>query len=178
MSLRFLTLSAALLCLFTLVLSASSFADDEHVLHSFDRVQLSDQFWSEGATIADVNGDKAPDVIAGPYWYAGPDFKKRTEFYPAKPFSINGYSDHFFTFSNDIDGDGWVDILVVGFPGKEAFWYQNPQNKPGHWKQHLAFPVVDNESPTYLDLVGDDQPELVFHTGGQLGYARDRKSVV
>ena len=146
-------------------------AEHPHRLHTFQRLQLSDQFFCEGATSADINHDGQPDLVSGPYWYAGPDFTDRSEYYAPKPFDINGYSDNFFTFSYDFNGDEWPDVLVVGFPGKEAFWYENPKGEAGHWKRHLAFAVVDNESPTFQDLTGDGRPELIFNTGGRFGYA-------
>jgi hypothetical protein len=34
-----------------------------------------------------------------------------------------------------------------------------------------VFEVVDNESPTWGDLTGDRKPEIIFHSGGYLGYA-------
>src|SRR2546425_11546284 len=55
----------------------------DHVLHSFKKMQLSDKFWCEGASFGDFNHDGKPDVVSGPYWYEGPDFKKRHEYYPA-----------------------------------------------------------------------------------------------
>jgi putative membrane-bound dehydrogenase-like protein len=146
-------------------------AADQPTIHSFQRIPLADQYFCEGATFADVNRDGNVDAIAGPYWYAGPKFRERTEIYSPRPFDINGYSDTFFTFAHDVDSDGWLDAIVIGFPGKEAFWYRNPGNKPGHWQRHLAFPTVDNESPTVADLTGDGRPELVFHTAGRFGYA-------
>lgn len=143
----------------------------EHILHSFERRQLSDQFTCEGATAADVNKDGHADLIAGPYWYAGPEFTDRSEIYTPQSFHIDGYSDNFFAFAHDFNGDDWLDILVIGFPGKETRWYENPQGKSGHWDAHLAFSVVDNESPTFADLNSDGKPDLVFHTKGELGYA-------
>ncbi len=150
---------------------ASTHAVEESTLHSFRRVPLSDKFFAEGATFADFNRDGKMDVVAGPYWYAGPDFQQRHEIYPPRPFDINGYSDNFFAFAHDVDRDGWTDLIVVGFPGKEAFWYRNPAGKAGSWERHLAFATVDNESPAFADLTGDGVPELVFHTAGRLGYA-------
>src|SRR3954468_21141480 len=44
--------------------------------------QLTDNFWAEGATAADVNKDGKTDVLYGPYWFEGPDFKKRHLIYP------------------------------------------------------------------------------------------------
>jgi hypothetical protein len=34
-------------------------------------------------------------------------------------------------------GDGWVDQIVVVFPGKPGYWYENPRNKPGHWNTYV-----------------------------------------
>src|ERR1051326_1116963 len=106
----------------------------------FKRIQLHDQFWSEGANFGDLNNDGINDLIAGPWWWEGPDFKKRHEIYPATTTfnlklgpmtsvkvpgfegtlsSQNTYSDNFFVWVIDFNKDGWNDILVVGFPGKD-----------------------------------------------------------
>jgi hypothetical protein len=163
-----------LFCSAGLFLSASfsSAMAEEYLLHRFERIQLSDQFFCEGASAGDFNQDGMTDIVSGPYWYAGPNYGKRQTYYPAKPFDINGYSDNFLTFAHDIDHDTWTDIVVIGFPDKEAYWYKNPQNKSVNWTRHLIHPVVGNESPTLADVTGDDVPELVFNTGGQLGYAQ------
>lgn len=159
------------LFLLFVVFTSPLFAAEDFIVHQFERMQLGKKFYSEGATFGDINGDGHQDLISGPYWYQGPDFKTKHEYYPVKEWNIKGYSDNFFAFVHDVNKDKWQDIVIIGFPGKEAFWYANPQNKPGHWKKHLAHPAVDNESPTYVDITGDGEPELVFHTGGQLGYA-------
>src|SRR6478609_4332073 len=49
----------------------------------FKKIQLHDQFWSEGATFGDLNNDGINDIVAGPWWWEGPDFKKRHEYYAA-----------------------------------------------------------------------------------------------
>ncbi|MDF1744047.1 MAG: DUF1080 domain-containing protein [Gimesia sp.] len=159
------------LLLLLLANAAPLFGAEDFTIHQFERLQLGKTFYAEGATFGDVNRDGHQDVISGPYWHEGPEFKTKHEFYPVKEWSINGYSDNFFAYVHDVNNDKWLDIVILGFPGKEGFWYANPQNKTGHWKKHLAHPAVDNESPTYADLTGDGEPELVFHTGGQLGYA-------
>ena len=51
--------------------SVSAFAADT-TLHSFKKIQLTDKFWSEGATFADLNRDGHNDIISGPYWWEGP----------------------------------------------------------------------------------------------------------
>jgi hypothetical protein len=161
-------------------------------LHTFKRIQFNDQFWCEGANFADLNKDGHNDIISGPWWWEGPDFKRRHEYYPATTtFKLqlgpltsasvpgfegalgtkNTYSDNFFVWTYDFNNDGWKDILVVGFPGKETYWYENPQGKDGHWTRHLALDQTDNESPLFTDLTGDGKPELVCISRGRYGFA-------
>jgi hypothetical protein len=159
---------------------------------TFKRIQLSDQFWSEGANAGDLNNDGIKDIISGPWWWQGPDFTKRHEYYPAAatfqlklgPMTTvtvpgfegalgqeNKYSDNFFAWAHDFNKDGWNDILIVGFPGTLTSWFENPKGAGTHWRRHDVFRQTDNESPTFADLTGDGKPELVCITEGRYGYA-------
>jgi hypothetical protein len=144
---------------------------EDYKLHSFKKVQLSDVFYCEGATFGDLNRDGVMDLISGPFWYAGPNFTDRHEYYEPKKHDTKGFSDNFFAFVYDVNHDEWNDIVIIGFPGKEAWWFDNRGGKPGHWERHLILDVVDGESPMFMDLTGDDRPELVCLHGGCLGYA-------
>ena len=155
----------------SLATSFSTASAEDYVLRTFKKIKLTDKFYSEGMYFGDFNHDGKTDVTGGSLWYAGPDFKTASEFRPVKAFDPNGYSSAFFSFAADFNGDGWDDPLVVGFPGEAAHWYENPKGEPGPWKQHLAFAIVDNESPQFLDITGDGKPELICHTDGYLGYA-------
>ena len=139
--------------------------------HAFRRIELTTEFYCEGATYGDFDRDGDTDVAAGPYWYEGPSFTASHELYPPQPFDPKGYSDCFFLFSRDFDGNGWTDILRVGFPGADASWFENPGPAGGHWLRHMVLSVVDTESPDFTDIDGDGRPELVFGEGGRLVWA-------
>lgn len=145
---------------------------------TFRKIVVSDKFYSEGAAFADFNGDGVMDVVSGPFWYAGPDFKTKHEIY--KPtgkhdegsYKADGeYSDNFIAYAPDLNLDGRPDYLVYGFPGKEARAYINPGPAGGAWKLVNVFDSVDNESPQFADLDGDGKPEGIFHSANTLGYA-------
>ncbi len=160
--------------------------------HYFEKTKLTNEFWSEGAHYGDFNRDGKVDVVSGPFWYEAPEFKVRHEFRPAEASfkrknvdgdeetlpgyegamgTNNAYSDNFLTFTWDFNNDGWIDIMVYGWPGKEAIWYQNPGNtRKGHWEGHVAIKVLDNESPGFGDVTGDGKPEILCCSEGYLGY--------
>jgi hypothetical protein len=165
----------------------------EYFIHSFEKIQLTDQFWAEGATYGDINRDGIMDVVYGPFWFEGPGFKKRHEYAPAtRTFKLknadgtereipgfegglgknNTYSDNFIAFTYDFNGNGWQDILILGFPGEKSSWFENPKGQPGHWIRHDVLDVTDNESPTFADLTGDGKPEIICSSKGAYGYAR------
>ncbi len=154
-------------------LASGAAAADEYELHSFERQQLTDVYFSEGANAADVNGDGVPDVVYGPYWFAGPNYTTKQEIYEPVPQDTNRYADNFFSWLYDFNGDGWNDVFVVGFPGTPAYVYENPKADGfgGHWKKHQVFDWVSNESPQLMNIVGDERPELVCTRDGFFGFA-------
>lgn len=142
-------------------------------LDSFSPQKITDEYYSEGAGSGDIDQDGHNDFVYGPHWYAGPSFETKFEIYPAAPQNREGYADHFFAWVYDFNNDGWQDVLTVGFPGTPAYVYQNP-GKPrtsAVWPKKQVLDWVSNESPQWLQLVGDDRPELVLTRDGFFGYA-------
>src|SRR5262245_41502686 len=150
---------------------------EEYTVHKFQRQQLSDVYYSEGANFGDFDGDGTMDVVYGPYWFRGPEFQEKHELYPAKAQPREAYADNFFSWIYDFDHDGRNDIFTVGFPGTPAYVYQNPGpngfDQP--WPKHEVFDWVSNESPHFIQIVGDETPELVCTRDGFFGYATINK---
>ena len=109
--------------------------------------------------------------MAGPFWYEGPEFKIKHEFYPAQEFPTPpNPTDSMFSHVYDFNGDGWPDILVLGRVHlHQAFWYENPRGKEGLWKKSFVFERVKGETPPFVDADGDGKPELVAHWEDQWG---------
>jgi hypothetical protein len=139
---------------------------------AFRKTQLDDKFRSEGVAVGDFNRDGKMDIAAGFVWYAAPDWKMHViASEPPAPngallgspphFNPKGYSNSFCTFAEDLNGDGWTDVIVCDFPGKPTWWFENPGETSGDWQRHVCTPVTNNESPDLLDLDGDGVRELI-----------------
>jgi hypothetical protein len=145
----------------SIMISALNLEAQEH--SGFRKHTLTTDFISEGVAVGDVNRDKKMDVIAGAYWFEAPGWK-RHELAPGKVFDgAKEYSNSFLNFSMDVNQDGWIDLIWIDFPGKAAHWYENPKNKPGHWRKHVIADSVSvgNESPAFVDVNNDGRPDII-----------------
>ncbi len=138
---------------------------------TWKKTVVSTEFWSEGVGIADVNKDGKMDILAGDVWFEGPDFKKKHEIRPpkrrdgkdaSKGHDPLNYSNSFCCFPGDFNSDGWPDVIILPFPGEACFWYENPRGQTGHWKAHQLCHSACNETPLYVDLLGNGKKVLVM----------------
>lgn len=130
---------------------------------SWKKTVIEGKFRSEGVAIADVNKDGKTDVLVGDSWYEAPAWTKHDIRKPGDfGDGLRSYSECMTCWADDINGDGWPDQIVIGFPGKAAYWYENPKGKPGHWPQHEISPSACNETPLYTDLFKDGHRVLVM----------------
>jgi hypothetical protein len=155
--------SAFLLISGLLFVSAATAADAPKI--SWKKTVIDKRFNSEGVTIGDVNKDGKMDIITGEVWYEAPDWKPH-RIRPGKDDYTDGdkniYSRSFCCWMEDINGDGWLDLIVIGFPGEPCHWYENPQGKDGMWKEHMIWHSACNETPQYADLFGTGKRVIIM----------------
>ncbi len=105
--------SGALGCgLFT----SSGLAAEKAPKISFKRTQIDSKFRSEGASVGDFNHDGRNDISAGFVYFAAPDWKMHPVIEKPQEYDPHNYSNSFCNFADDVNGDGWTDLLVVDFP--------------------------------------------------------------
>lgn len=147
---------------------------------SFSKIILFNDYISEGVSIGDMDNDGNPDIIAGSMWWKGPDFLNSFSFEPVKTFPITGpglegYSTNFFSFPAYIDNDDYIDLLQIGIPGTDSQWIQNPGQEPfknsnidGSKAKNKAQTHIGNESPQFIDIIGDSKKELLAFSHGYI----------
>jgi hypothetical protein len=138
-------------------------ADRDAPAVSWKKTVIDKTFRSEGVAVADVNRDGKVDILAGEVWYEAPDWKMHEIQTPGNyGDGAKGYSHCFACWADDINHDGWPDLIVIDFPGAPCHWFENPKGQPGHWKKHVIWSSACNETPLYVDLFGSGQRVLVM----------------
>jgi hypothetical protein len=137
----------------------------------FVKRQLDAAFRSEGVAVGDYNRDGKLDIAAGTVWFAAPDWQMRLLVPEAQEYDPKGYSKSFCNFAEDMNGDGWTDIIVVGWPGDPTTWLENPKSLDAPWKRHVCVPVTNNESPQYVPMGKSARRSLLFAAAEGMAYA-------
>src|SRR5712692_199323 len=164
-----LLLAGSILASAAAFLAISAGADSPTPEITWKKTTVDKVFRSEGVAIADVNRDGKMDILTGDVWYEAPDWKmheirKPGHYGDGSGPGREGYSRSFACWAADINNDGWPDLIVIGWPGDPCHWYENPQGKPGHWKEHVIWNSACNETPQFVDLFGNGRRVLVMGT--------------
>lgn len=144
----------------SMIIAAAPLCRAQQAPVSFKKHIVSNVFVSEGAAAGDVNNDGKTDILAGPYWYEAPSWK-RHQLHADTTGAIAGYATTFLNFCMDVNSDGWVDLIRFDQPGASCTWYENPKKKGVLWKQHMILQTAGNETPLLEDVDGDGRKDII-----------------
>jgi hypothetical protein len=128
---------------------------------SWKKVVLNRAFRGEGAAVADINKDGRPDIVVGDVWFEAPDWKLHI-IRQDRTFDPLNKGRCYGCFIDDLNGDGWPDLIIIPNPGEAIHWYENPKGQAGPWREHLISPSCCNETPQYTDLHGKGKKVLIM----------------
>ncbi|MEO1448260.1 MAG: VCBS repeat-containing protein [Bacteroidota bacterium] len=79
---------------------------------------------NEFCDTGDINQDGVLDILAGEFWYEGPDFTP----HPVRsiPPHAPDYLENNGEYLHDVDQDGWLDVITTGWGNSWLRWYRNP----------------------------------------------------
>ena len=111
---------------------------------------------AESVAVADINKDGRPDIVSAENWYEAPRWTK----HPIRSIPVSsGYVDSFSDLPLDVDGDGYVDVIQIGYFARRIVWMKNPGAAGGDWTENLIDAIGPTEFAFLVDLDNDGKAD-------------------
>lgn len=136
----------------------------EEVSPRFRMQTLNEFYYSWGPSVADINRDGTLDIVAGPYYYLGPDFTVAREIYMARTLDPGTQYFNGVQFAYDFTGDGWPDVINSLFT-QPTVMYVNPKGESRRWEMFTVTDRVSSELALLKDVNGDGRLDYIFKDG-------------
>ena len=143
---------------------------DEKISSRFRMQRINDFYYGWSATAADINHDGILDLVSGPFYYLGPDYRVSREIYFSKTSDVSSQlTPAMVNFAYDYTGDGWPDVLIAN--GRPMSLYVNPRGEARRWDKYNVLPTINSEVAVFKDIDGDGKPDVIFVGGGAVNWA-------
>jgi hypothetical protein len=136
-------------------------AEPEKVSSRFRMQRVNEFYYSWGPAVADFNRDGTPDIVAGPYYYLGPEYATAREIYIGGTIDPGTAYFNGLQYAYDFTGDGWPDVLNSVFQ-RQAILYVNPKGESRRWASYAVTDRMSCEFMLLKDVDADGKPEFLF----------------
>jgi len=136
-------------------------AQPEQVSSKFRMQQVNEFYYSWGPAVADFNRDGTPDIVAGPYYYLGPQYTTAREIYIGGTIDPGTQYFNGLQYAYDFTGDGWPDVLNAVFQ-RPAILYVNPKGESRRWDTYTVTDRMSCEFMLLKDVDADGKLEFLF----------------
>ncbi len=136
-------------------------AQPEQVSSRFRMQTLNEFYYSWGPAVADFNRDGTPDIVAGPYYYLGPEYTTAREIYIGGTIDPGTQYFNGLQYAYDFTGDGWPDVLNSVFQ-RAAILYVNPRGESRRWDTYTVTDRMTCEFMLLKDVDADGKLEFLF----------------
>ena len=139
----------------------------EAVSPRYKMLRLSNFNYTWSTAVADINRDGHPDIVAGPWYFLGPDFTVSREialsqtWNPSNAYPNNLWVQHAF----DWTGDGWPDVLM----GTTLF--VNPGKELRRWTRMPTGMLGGGEVTAFADVDGDGKTDVINSSGAGVSFS-------
>jgi hypothetical protein len=133
----------------------------EKVSPHFRLQALNEFYYSWSPAVADFNRDGQPDIVAGPYYYLGPDYNVAKQIYVGGTIDASTQYFNGLQFAYDFTGDGWPDVVNSEFQ-RTLELFVNPGTESRRWNRYTVTDRMSCELMMLRDIDGDGKPEFLY----------------